>query len=66
MPLCKKPITKDNPIVGAHVQKVASTDENYYIVPLCRSCNSSGNFSFNIDEDYLVRARKEYCITEII
>jgi len=26
-------------LVGAHVQKANSTDEDYYITPLCRSCN---------------------------
>ena len=26
-------------LVGAHVQKVNSTDKKYYITPLCRSCN---------------------------
>lgn len=32
-------------LVGAHVQKVDSNDQKYYIVPLCRSCNPrSGNF----------------------
>jgi hypothetical protein len=26
-------------LVGGHVQKGNSTNRNYYIVPLCRSCN---------------------------
>jgi hypothetical protein len=26
-------------LVGAHVKKVNSTDEKYYITPICRSCN---------------------------
>ena len=26
-------------IVGAHVQKANSTDEKYYIVPICKGCN---------------------------
>lgn len=27
-------------LVGAHVQKAYSTDQHWYITPLCRSCNS--------------------------
>ena len=27
-------------LVGAHVQKVNSYDNNWYIVPLCRGCNN--------------------------
>jgi hypothetical protein len=26
--------------VGGHVQKVRSTDESWYIVPLCKACNT--------------------------
>ena len=26
-------------LVGAHVQKVNSTDKGIYIIPLCRACN---------------------------
>lgn len=26
-------------LVGAHVQKAYSTDQKWYIVPLCSSCN---------------------------
>ena len=26
-------------LVGAHVQKVNSNDKNWYITPLCKSCN---------------------------
>jgi len=28
---------------GAHVQKVNSTDRDYYIVPLCKECNNHNN-----------------------
>lgn len=27
-------------LVGAHVQKVNSTDKRYYITPLCSNCNN--------------------------
>jgi len=31
----------DKPEVGAHVQKANSTDKNWYIIPFCKSHNSS-------------------------
>lgn len=34
-------------LVGAHVRKVNSIDQNWYIVPLCRRCNN------RIDEFYV-------------
>lgn len=40
-------------LVGAHVQKVNSTDKCYYIVPLCRSCNQR-NDEFEVDANLLV------------
>ncbi len=40
-------------LVGAHVQKVNSTDKCYYIVPLCRSCNQR-NDEFEVDTNLLV------------
>ena len=40
--------------VGAHVQKVLLNDKRWYIVPLCRSCNSSKSESgFYVDENDL-------------
>ncbi|NOR44521.1 MAG: hypothetical protein GQ534_02960 [Candidatus Delongbacteria bacterium] len=33
----------DQAKVGAHVLKVSSTDKDWYIVPLCYSCNKSDN-----------------------
>ena len=27
-------------LVGAHVQKVNSADQSWYITPICKSCNS--------------------------
>ena len=29
-----------NNLVGAHVQKAYSSDKSWYIVPLCKSCNT--------------------------
>lgn len=65
-PLCNQPITEENPLVGAHVQKILSNDRDYYIIPVCKSCNSSKGFTFSIDDKYLVSMRKEDCITEAL
>jgi hypothetical protein len=39
---------RDN-LVGAHVQLVNSTDKSWYIVPLCRKCNTRTD-EFFVDE----------------
>lgn len=45
--------------VGAHVQKYASTDTKWYIVPLCRSCNNkSSNMILDIGNCPLALANK--------
>ena len=36
-------------LVGAHVQKTNSTDKNWYIVPLCKSCNKRTD-TFNVSK----------------
>lgn len=36
-------------LVGAHVQKVNSYDNNWYIVPLCHGCNNRTD-EFYVDE----------------
>lgn len=33
----------NNPIVGAHVQKGENADPNWYIIPLCMTCNAKAN-----------------------
>ncbi len=56
---CGKAASPDDPLVGAHVQKVASIDQDYYIVPTHKSCNTQGasdNHSFSCDERALVPA----------
>lgn len=35
-------------LVGAHVQKANSSDENYYITPICNSCNTGRTDEFNV------------------
>lgn len=37
-------------LVGAHVQKVYGTDQDWYIVPLCSECNQRTG-SFEVDEE---------------
>jgi hypothetical protein len=37
-------------LVGAHVQKAYSTDQRWYIVPLCKSCNTR-NDVFEVDAE---------------
>lgn len=42
-------------IVGAHVQLADGNDKNWYIVPLCSSCNAkSSEVEFLVNKDYLV------------
>ncbi len=43
-------------LVGAHVEKVGSTDKQMYIVPLCRTCNSKKEQlgMFSVDATLLV------------
>lgn len=35
-------------LVGGHVIKVKSTDHKWYVVPLCKSCNNSEPFEFDV------------------
>jgi hypothetical protein len=37
-------------LVGAHVQKSYSTDQHWYIVPLCKSCNARTDV-FEVDAE---------------
>ena len=39
-------------LVGAHVQKAYSTDQKWYIVPLCSSCNHLAGV-FDVDEEFI-------------
>ncbi|MDR1846950.1 MAG: hypothetical protein LBR17_02395 [Bacteroidales bacterium] len=43
-------------LVGAHVKKVGSDDNSWYIVPLCQSCNMSER-EFLVNENLLVPVR---------
>lgn len=40
---CSKRTCSNTNLVGAHVQKAYSTDYNWYIVPICNSCNQKSS-----------------------
>ena len=45
-------------LVGGHVNKVGNyTDDRWYIVPLCKSCNGTPNKKFYVDSSDLVWVR---------
>lgn len=61
-PDCHEFITSFNPLVGAHVKKVYSSDNNIYIVPVCKKCNTiaaTDNHRFYCSENLLVPANKD-------
>lgn len=35
-------------LVGGHVIKVNDADHKWYVVPLCKACNNSAPFEFNV------------------
>ena len=37
--ICGASNCNNKDLVGAHVQKVNSTDKSWYITPLCKACN---------------------------
>lgn len=43
-PICGSSNCNNTDLVGAHVQKANSTDQNYYITPICRSCNQRTDY----------------------
>lgn len=47
-PYCQQSTCYEKPEVGAHVQKSASTDQKWYIVPLCKTHNSKTGESIEI------------------
>lgn len=52
--------TKTNDIVGGHVKKVNSTDDDWYIVPICKLHNSVTEppKEFEVNSNSLVPANK--------
>lgn len=54
-PYCSCTDCLDPAEVGAHVKKVNSDDNRWYIVPLCKSCNGkSSDTTFTVKEADLV------------
>jgi|SRR5690348_3409430 len=45
---CTQTICLQKPEVGAHVQKAGSTDQSWYIVPLCKAHNGKTGESIDI------------------
>lgn len=59
---CGKKVEGDNILVGAHVKKVGTDDNDIYIVPTCKSCNTKGmhdGHEFECEEAIFVHANKE-------
>lgn len=58
---CSASACTNTDLVGAHVQKANSTDEKWYIVPLCRAHNNSAEV-LDVGATALVPAnRSETC-----
>lgn len=51
-PACGKAVTREH-LDGCHVQKTGFFDQNWYIIPLCDSCNQRKDM-FLVDQDLLV------------
>jgi len=59
---CSEKSCTDKKLLGAHVQKANSTDEKWYIVPLCAEHNKSVGVIEIVDSVKLVSAnKKETC-----
>jgi len=56
---CSESKCMETDLVGAHVQKYASTDNSWYIVPLCKKHNAKAEGPITlIDSAILVSANK--------
>lgn len=52
-------------LLGGHVIKVDSSDQKWYIVPLCSSCNNKDPFVFSLyNSDDLISADSSQCKTK--
>jgi hypothetical protein len=47
---CPEKSCTNKPEVGAHIQKDSTYNKNWYIVPLCKSCNAETNGSLEISD----------------
>jgi len=46
--MCKESVCRNQATVGAHVQKVGTTDMSHYIVPLCQEHNQQEGVSIKL------------------
>jgi len=53
---CSEELCGKRSEVGAHVQKADSDDDNWYIIPLCKKHNETGDTLTIVGEEYLVSA----------
>ena len=45
---------KKSDLVGAHVKKVNTYDDAWYITPLCKACNNKADLEFDVIRDDLI------------
>lgn len=56
---CRGCSKKEKELVGGHVNKVGNnTDDKWYIVPLCKSCNGTKDKEFYVQTSDLVWVRQ--------
>jgi hypothetical protein len=60
---CREKV-KSSDLIGGHVFKTNSTDEKYYITPICYSCNNTKDKNFNVELDDLVSANCSKCVNK--
>ena len=58
---CRSCAKRSTDLVGGHVVKVDSYDQQRYIVPICRECNGVKDKIFNVDENDLISANCSKC-----
>lgn len=46
---CSRSGCSNSKLVGAHVQKAYSSDNKWYIIPLCESCNLGSDELFEVN-----------------
>jgi len=47
---CPEKNCTNKPEVGAHVQKDSSSDSSWYIIPLCKQCNSKRGQTIEVQD----------------
>lgn len=54
---CGKMVPKSK-LVGGHVIIEGATDNTWYILPICHSCNAKKNGVFEVEKDFLIPVSK--------